>query len=87
MTVTAIVKDLTDTYLEKLKAMEPVELFDKLHQLKQDNLKITFKIGTGQFRDAVELNQLRRLPHTYNVEWANRRGYKLVTFTFKGITN
>jgi len=87
MTITAIVKDLSDTYLEKLKAMQPVELFNQLHRLKNDNLKITFNIGTGQFRDAVELNQLRRLPHTYSVEWANRRGYKLVTFTFKGTAN
>ena len=85
MTITAIVKDLTDSYLEKLKAMEPIALLEQLKKLKQDNLKVSIKIGTGQFRDSVELNQLVRKPYTYQVEWGDRRGYKLVTFTYKAL--
>lgn len=45
----------------------------------RDNIKQ--KVGTGQFRDKVELNQLLRNDNvTIAFEFGDRKGYKLATF-------
>jgi hypothetical protein len=42
--------------------------------------RITMKIGSGQFRDAVELNSMLRNPCRFEFKLEPRRGYKLITF-------
>ena len=44
--------------------------------------RATMKIGMGQFRDAVELNAMRRLPCSISFKLEPRKGYKLATFEF-----
>ena len=85
MKVTATLHTLSDNFYSELIGMEPREVHDYINRLKNDLPHcIKMKVGNGQFRDAVELNQLKRGPCapcvTYKLE--PRRGYKLATFEF-----
>ncbi len=85
MKVTFTVKNITDCMHEKLAAMPDMERFQVLSKWAFGDLKhcISQKIGSGQFRDRVELNGIIKRggqPKAYKLE--PRRGYKLATFTF-----
>lgn len=85
MKVTVILKDFTEQFFTGFGEIvgflnrpdsEKFELCRKLHNEK----RVSMKIGTGQFRDAVELNQIRRNKHEVAFKLEPRRGYKLATF-------
>jgi hypothetical protein len=81
MKVTATLHDLSDNFYADLIGMEPREIYDYLRRLKNDLPHcIKMKTGNGQFRDAVELNQIVRGPCAYAYKLEPRRGYKLATF-------
>lgn len=89
MKVTFTLKDLTDEFYNGfgssiigLNNMTDKEKFYVLSKhAKEKCLKITMKIATGQFRDAVELNQILRDPAvSFSYKLEPRKGYKLVTF-------
>jgi len=86
MKTTFILKDLTPQFYEGfgesivgLLNMTDADKFTYLNK-SRINLKITMKIGSGQFRDTVELNQLLRQPHAVQFKLESRKGYKLATF-------
>lgn len=83
MKVTYIIKDKTDFFYDKLEAMTPVERYDYLNKNSHGTYAmhgLLQKVGTGQFRDRVELNQIMREPHTIDYKLEPRKGYKLATF-------
>ena len=92
MKVTFTLRDLSSEYFEGmgeslkgLNNMSDREKFDMLHrgafgELKQ-NIKIL--IGTGQFRERIELTQLLRGQPSIEYKLEPRKGYKLATFVFK----
>lgn len=92
MKVTFILKNLTDAFfdgmgeqIKGLSNMDNKEKFQYLNKIRLqmcDNVKM--KIGTGQFRDAVDLNAIvRKETATYEYKIEPRKGYKLVTFDIK----
>lgn len=92
MKVTFTLKDLTDAFyngfgssIVGLLNMPDNEKFAYLsRKAKEKELKISMKIASGQFRDAVELNQLLRKDNlSYSFKIEPRKGYKLVTFEIK----
>jgi hypothetical protein len=83
MKVTATLHNLTDNFYSELIGMEPREVHDYINRLKNDLPHcIKMKVGNGQFRDAVELNAMRRDPCAISFKLEPRRGYKLATFEF-----
>ena len=89
MKITFTLKDLTDAFyngmgesIVGLLNMPDNEKFAYLmRKAQQRELKISMKIGYGQFRDSVELNQLLRKDNlSYSFKLEPRRGYKLATF-------
>lgn len=88
--VTYILKNLTDCFydgngesIEGLLNLTDRAKFDKLNKCAFGDLRdnVKQKIGTGQFRDKVELNQLLRDPaQKIEFKLENRKGYKLATF-------
>jgi hypothetical protein len=42
--------------------------------------RVKMRIGNGQFREAVELNQIMRAPKSIEFKIEPRKGYKLATF-------
>jgi hypothetical protein len=90
--VTYTLKNLSDTFYEGSESgsipgllnMNHREKFDYLNRQAnggdlRDNIKQ--KVGSGQFRDKVELNQLWRNQNVLIAfEFGDRKGYKLATF-------
>ena len=89
MKVTFILKNLTDAFYDGngdsivgLNTLTDAEKFQKLSRLSKGDLRhcVSMKIGSGQFRDAVDLNMLLREPVTYSYRLEPRKGYRLATF-------
>lgn len=82
MIVTFIIKNLTDSAHNDLAAMTDAERYAKLTKWAFGDLKhcVSQKIGSGQFRDRVELNQIMRAPRFAAYKLEPRKGYKLATF-------
>lgn len=83
MQVTFILKNLSPEFVASKEAAGTEALFAWLNkQAMGGDLKhcVSVKVGSGQFRDRVELNQIMRSnpPMAYSI--APRRGYKLATF-------
>jgi len=55
----------------------------KSAKLPEYSDNVSIRIGTGQFRDAVELNSMLKRDYSMEYKLENRRGYKLATFLFK----
>lgn len=92
MKVTFIMKDKTDAFyhgfgdsITGLLNMSDADKFAYLNKNRHD-LSITMKIGSGQFRDSVELNQLLRTSPKITFKLEARKGYKLATFEFTKVT-
>jgi hypothetical protein len=83
--VTFIVKNLTDSALESLAAMPDAQRFDKLKRWAFGDLRhcVSQKVGSGAFRDRVELNQIMRAPRFVSYKLEARRGYRLATFNIE----
>jgi hypothetical protein len=88
MKITAIIKGANDAFFEGfgesikgLNNMCDKEKFDYLLNMGVNSPSIvTTKVGSGMFRDRVELNQLRRKDFALSYKLENRKGYKLATF-------
>ena len=89
MKITVILKDFTEQFytgtdggsIVGLLNMGDAAKFETCRLLAGDK-RATMKIGTGQFRDAVELNAMRRGPCVISFKLEPRKGYKLATFEF-----
>ena len=87
MKCTFILKDKTEEFYEGtpsgsivgLLKMSDKDKWEKLTRMANQNLA-TLKIGSGQFRDKVELNQMLRQPCTFSFKLEPRKGYRLATF-------
>ena len=81
MKITATLHNLTDSFYAEFAALPAADQFAKLNKLRHDLPHcIKLKIGTGQFRDAVDLNSLLKQSHTFTAKLEPRKGYKLATF-------
>ena len=89
MRVTFILRNLSDAFYDGipgaitgLNALSDADKFAKLSKEAKGDLRhcVSMKIATGQFRDAVELNQMLRGPCTFTYKLEPRKGYKLATF-------
>lgn len=85
MKITVIVKNVTDQFNANLAAMDVVKQLEYLFAGSRpySGLErcISVKIETGQFRDAVEFNALKRQPMDVTLVSEPRKGYRLLTFT------
>jgi hypothetical protein len=87
MRCTFILKNLTDAFYEGsesgsivgLMSLSDKDKWDKLNRMANQQLT-TLRIGSGQFRDRVELNQMLREPCTFSFKLEPRKGYRLATF-------
>ena len=86
MKVTFIIKNMSEAFyngngesITGLLKMTDADKFTYLNKSRHDH-GFTMKIGTGQFRDQVELNQLLRTNPPVAFKLEPRRGYKLATF-------
>lgn len=87
MKITAILKDFTEQFyagtdsgsIPSFDAMANADKWATIKRLAQEK-RVTLKIGTGQFRDAVELNSMMKNPCNIEFKLEPRRGYKLATF-------
>jgi len=88
MKITAIIKDVSDTFFlehgDSIKGLNNMDDKEKFSYLLNLGVSIpsmvTTKVGSGMFRDKVELNQLRRKDFSLSYKLENRKGYKLATF-------
>ena len=81
MKITATLHNLTDGFYAEFAALSPADQFARLKKLRIDLPHcIKLKIGSGQFRDAVDLNSMLKRPHTFTAKLEPRKGYKLATF-------
>jgi hypothetical protein len=88
MKVTAIIKNANDAFFEGfgesiigLNNMGDKEKFNYLLNMGVSSPSmVSTKVGSGMFRDKVELNQLRRKEFSLTYKLENRKGYKLATF-------
>lgn len=87
MRCTFILKDFSDAFYAGTESGSVVGLFnmpdeDKFRRLCRmaDEKRVTRKIGSGQFRDAVDLNAMLRDPCTFKFSLEPRRGYRLASF-------
>jgi hypothetical protein len=84
MNVTAIIKDVSDQFFTGVGDFCGFDNMTDKEKLKfvmnNDITSITAKVGSGQFRDRVELNQIMRKDFKVNYSLSPRRGYKLATF-------
>ena len=81
MKITATLHNLTGSFYAEFAAMPADEQFATLNKLRHDLPHcIKLKIGSGQFRDAVDLNSMLKRPHTFTAKLEPRKGYKLATF-------
>lgn len=86
MKVTVILRDKTEQFytgfgesIIGLLNMTDAEKFAYLNKRRNDH-GFSMKIGTGQFRDSVDLNQMLRRPVSYAFKLEPRRGYRLAIF-------
>ncbi len=87
MRCTFILKNLTDAFYQGsesgsivgLMSLSDKDKWDKLNRMANQKLA-TLKIGSGQFRDRVELNQMLREPCLFSFKLEPRKGYRLATF-------
>lgn len=86
MKVTFILKNVTDVFFDGngssivgLMNMTDPAKFAHLNNIRRD-MGFTMKIGAGQFRDQVELNQILRNPQSFTFKIEPRKGYKLASF-------
>ena len=89
MKVTVIMKDFSDAFysgrpsetmpIPSFTAMSAHDKWAKCKQLAADR-RVTMKIMTGQFSDAVDLNHMLKSPVDIEFTIEPRRGYKLATF-------
>lgn len=84
MKVTFILKNLTDRFYDGLSDLSNTDKFWELRKLSAGDLRhcISMKIGTGQFRDAVDLNEIVKRDHSATFKIEPRKGYRLATFIF-----
>jgi hypothetical protein len=89
MKVTFILKGVTDVFYNGFGAsivglmnLTDMEKFAYLNRARHEHPGFSMKIGTGQFRDAVELNQILRTEPSVEFKLEMRRGYRLATFQF-----
>jgi hypothetical protein len=88
MKVTAIIKDVSDTFFkghgESIKGLDNMTDKEKFDYLLNTGVTcpsmVSTKVGGGMFRDKVELNQLRRKEFSLSYKLENRKGYKIATF-------
>jgi len=88
MKVTAIIKNVSEQFfsgfgdsIQGFNSMDDKEKFNYLMNKGVSNPEmVTTKVGSGMFKDKVELNQLRRKDFSLKYKLENRRGYKLATF-------
>jgi len=88
MRVTFILKHLTEAFFaghgESIRGLDNMpdrEKFDYLAKYSKNGTgSVSMKIGSGQFRDAVDLNALLRKPVTVAYKLEPRKGYRLATF-------
>ena len=85
MRITFTASNLTDAFYAPLETMSARERLEYLFRTatKGSGLDhcVKAKIGTGQFRDAVEYNALKRAPMRVTCDGPlPRRGYKLFAF-------
>ena len=87
MRCTFILKDFTDQFFHGTDSGSIVGLLnmpdeDKFRKLCRmaDERRVTRKIGSGQFRDAVDLNSILRGPCAFAFNLEPRKGYKLASF-------
>lgn len=83
MKITFTLSNLTDRFYEDMAPLAPAErlayLFKKAQKGSGLDHCVKAKIGTGQFRDAVEFNAMQRGPLAVDMsEPLPRRGYKLI---------
>lgn len=87
MKVTATLHNLTDNFYAEMAAMSASAQFEKLNKLRHDLPHcIKVKIGSGQFRDAVDLNSIMKKVHLVTSSIEPRKGYKLAIFNFTKAT-
>ena len=87
MHCTFILKGFTDQFFNGTDSGSIVGLLnmsdeDKFRKLCRmaDEKRATRKIGSGQFRDAVDLNMMLRKPCTFTFKLEPRKGYRLASF-------
>ena len=88
MKTTVIVRNMSEQFWEgsgaRIKgcdSMKPDELYSHLSKVSRDLPKnITFKHGSGQFRDRVDWNGIMKAGKPLSVIKERRRGYILLTF-------
>lgn len=87
MRVTCILRDFTEQFYHGTESGSIVGLMNESDAGKWERLKrmasekrVQMKIGSGQFRDAVELNAMLRTPVNIEFKLEPRRGYMLATF-------
>lgn len=87
MQVTFILKNITESAHADLVAMSDADRFAKLSKWAFGDLKhcVSQKIGSGQFRDRVELNQIMRSPAFVSYKLEPRKGYRLATFDIRAV--
>lgn len=86
MRCTFILKDFSDAFYVGTESGSIVGLLNLTDAQKWEKLRnmaaerrVSMKIGSGQFRDQVELNLMMRSPCTFSFKLEPRRGYKLAT--------
>lgn len=86
MKVTFIIRDVTDQFFtgfgEQIIGLLNMVDMDKFNHLNKNRSRFPMKIGSGQFRDAVDLNSLLKKNPYVEFSLEPRRGYKLATFKF-----
>lgn len=82
MKVTYTLRNLSSEFLQELAGIGDLERFRALAKYSHGDLKhlIKQKIGTGQFRDVVELQKILQSVKSIDAKIEPRRGYNLVTF-------
>jgi hypothetical protein len=85
MDIKFIVKNMCDDFHVSFDSLPPLDQYRKLQELKRD-LPKNIKQEDNQFNQMLELNMLIKSGMFTVVNYVSpRRGYKVHTFTFKGI--
>lgn len=91
MKVTFILRNLTDRFyngngssIAGLLNLSDSDKFWELRKLATGDLRhcVSMKVGTGQLRDAVDLNAIVKREHSVSFKIEPRKGYRLATFIF-----
>jgi hypothetical protein len=81
MKVTYVIKGKTQYFFDQLGTLDNAGAFAELQKCVADKMNVTRKIGTGQMRDAVDLNTIvKGAAPTFTFKIEPRAGYKLATF-------